>query len=157
MEYRIVNLMLFAPVVTAVALMGGAAFADVYRVDFDTPSGTQKLGQALTAADSVLARGVSSVAGDLRNVVAFQSNAPEIAVSLSWSVGTDFRVVGVNLDLVGPDDVVLATDGTPQLVAGVAVSTLAFDKLKRDTPYRLIIRGDIVSTGVYTLGMDVNR
>jgi hypothetical protein len=148
---------LAAAITIAAGLMAHSAYAEVLRVDFNTPKASQTLGKTLTAADSVLARGAATDNGNLRNTIEFKSNAPEISVSLSWLIGADFRAVGLNVDLLAPNGTVLASDIFLGFTDDIAISRLDFNGLDRDKTYRLVITGDIVTTGVYTLGVDVSN
>lgn len=111
----------------------------------------------LFAGDSALVAALVEPAAALDHILGFTlgAGADAVEAKASWLPGTGaFDLVGVNIDLLGPDGSVLVSDAFAGVTGGVAISTLAISGLAPGE-YRLRVTGAPRGLGDYSLALEI--
>ena len=102
--------------------------------------------------DSLLVIGrIGKGPGAVANTASFQAHTNTLSVTAAWVVGTDFRLVGVNIDLVDNRGDIVASDNFTGLLSGFATSTFTASGLKVGQPYKLVLKGTAEGIAAYQI------
>ena len=89
--------------------------------------------------------------GPVSHTTRFQVYTNILSVTAAWVVGTDFRLIGVDTDLVDNNDNVVASDNSTGLLSGFATSTLTASGLSPGKFYKLRLIGTAQATAAYPI------
>ena len=134
----------------------GAAEAGPKSVQFKKASETKDLG-ALGDNDLVLATALINKKGSaVSNTLTFKAKTTGIIVNAAWvvDVTTGFRLIGVNIDLIDKNGLVVASDTFQGLTGKFAISSISFNGLYLGQTYKLRLTGTTQGVGAYELAID---
>ena len=144
------NALMAAGVIMSVA-GAGEAQAALKSVTFDQLYATKDVG-AVNDYDSVLVIGkINKGAGAVSNTTKLVAWTTKLALTAAWAVGTDFRLVGVNIDVVDGAGKVVASDTFAGLQGGFATSTFNVTGLKLGKPYKIVLKGTAEAIASYLI------
>ena len=132
------------------------AVPDTGHLTYDTIFGSKAIAAPFTVGDSLLLDGDSMETGALLNDTVIRLDTGTFSAGLRWVVnsasGTDARLIGVNLDLFDPANLLVASDAFTGVEDGQALSSLVTTGLAPGT-YRLRMTGTSVRGARYQLAL----